>query len=111
MFSVLSPKSGIRDPRLFALLLLSLCLSGFDAAATVQHIAHGVAVEFNPLMRYFLEVGWVSFLLAKVLLTTVGLWVCYVMRHQKLGRWGLWLAAGVYQAVTLYHVYIFTTAY
>ena len=104
-------KSGIQDRRLFALLLFSICLAGFDATATVQHIASGIAVELNPVMRYFINIGWITSFWVKVILTTVGLWICYVTRHRPLGRIGIWFTAIVYQLVALYHIYIFTTAY
>lgn len=111
MFSVSVIKSGIQDGRLFGLVLLCICLSAFDAAATVEHIVHGVAVEFNPLMRYLIEVGWIPFFVAKVAMTTLGLWICYALRHQRLGRLGIWLATGIYQVITIYHIYIFSAAY
>ena len=104
-------KSGIQDRRLFALLVFCICLAGFDATATVNHIASGVAVELNPVMRYFLEIGWITFFWVKVIITTTGLWVCYVTRHRPLGRLGIWLAVGIYQLVAFYHIYIFATEY
>ena len=104
-------KSGIQDRRLFALLLFSICLAGFDATATVNHISSGIAVELNPVMRYFLDIGWITFFWVKVLLTVIGLWICYVTRHKALGRIGIWFTAIIYQFLALYHIYIFATAY
>src|SRR5258708_30655969 len=104
-------KSGIQDRRLFAALVFCICLAGFDATATVQHIASGVAVELNPVMRYFLDKSWITFFWVKVSITTLGLWVCYVTRHRPLGRAGIWFAVIVYQLLALYHIYIFRTEY
>lgn len=111
MFAAPLNKSGIQDRRLFALLVFCICLAGFDATATVQHIASGIAVELNPVMRYFLDKSWIMFFWVKVAITTVGLWICYVTRERPLGRMGIWFTAGIYQLVALYHIYIFATAY
>lgn len=91
--------------------MFCICLAGFDATATVQHIAAGIAVELNPVMRYFLDKGFITFFWVKVFLTTGGLWICYANRHKALGRIGIWLAAILYQLVAIYHIYIFSTAY
>lgn len=98
---------GIQNKSLFAALVLALVLSAFDAVATIQHIAAGVAIEGNPLMKALIRHGDMQFFFAKLLLTAVALWLCYWKREQLLGRFGIWLATACYTLVLIYHLIIY----
>lgn len=101
---------GIQNKSLFAALLFALVLSAFDAVATIQHIAAGVAIEGNPLMKALLQHGDIQFFFAKILLTAFALWLCYWKREQLLGRFGIWLATACYTLVLIYHLIIYRFA-
>lgn len=101
---------GIQHKSLFTALLFALALSAFDAVATVQHIAAGVAIEGNPLMKALLRHGDIQFFFAKLFLTALALWLCYWKREQLLGRFGIWLATTCYSLVMIYHLIIYRFA-
>jgi len=65
---------------LFGVIVLILFLSVIDAMLTVLLINHG-AIEVNPIMAFYLEVGPYTFLFVKYALTSVGLLVIVIFRN------------------------------
>lgn len=86
--------------------LLSLMMSGYDAVATMEHIRHGVAAEGNPLMESLIQKNAVLFFFVKMLLTALGLMVCYSYSHLRTARIGIRFVVGIYSVVCIYHVLI-----
>lgn len=69
------------NPRLVIPILLILLLSMLDAFFTLVLIDNG-AVEINPLMAFYLEVGPGVFLTVKYLLTCLSLFVLLMFSHR-----------------------------
>ena len=65
---------------LFGVIVLILFLSVIDAILTLFLINHG-AIEINPIMAFYLEVGPYTFLFVKYALTSVGLFVLLIFRN------------------------------
>ena len=68
------------SPRIFAIIVVILFLSLFDAVLTLILISHG-AVELNPVMDYFLAKGDMAFLVAKYLLTAVSIVIVVLINY------------------------------
>jgi uncharacterized protein DUF5658 len=101
-------KTGLlfQNSKLFMYVLLSLIMSGYDAVATMEHIRHGVAAEGNPLMDSLIQKNAVLFFFVKMLLTAMGLMVCYSYSHLRTARIGIKFVVGIYSIVCVYHVLI-----
>ncbi|HHP7234413.1 MAG TPA: DUF5658 family protein [Desulfobacterales bacterium] len=69
------------NPRLVIPILLILLLSMLDAFFTLVLIDNG-AVEINPLMAFYLEVGPGVFLTVKYVLTCLSLFVLLMFSHR-----------------------------
>ena len=65
---------------LFAAIVLILFLSVMDAILTMLLVYHG-AVEINPVMAFYLEVGPYTFLLVKYGLTCIGVVTLLLFRN------------------------------
>jgi hypothetical protein len=86
-------------------------MSAFDAMATINHIANGIATEGNPVMNFFLHQGVLTFFLVKTGLTTVALGFFYYWRRRTLSRIGLGIAMVSYYGVMIYHILIYQLMY
>ncbi len=58
------------EPSLFFIAISIALFSCFDAFFTLQLLQQGKAVEANPVMLYFIEMGLYPFLAAKIILTS-----------------------------------------
>lgn len=65
---------------LFAVIVGILFLSVLDAILTLLLISHG-AVEINPVMAFYLDVGPYVFLLVKYALTSAGVLILLIFRN------------------------------
>ena len=74
-----------------------------DAVATLDAIANG-AIEVNPFMRYFLEIGTMEFFVAKMLLVAGGCAILYAARNSTWCVPSLVALNFFYAAVCLYHL-------
>jgi Domain of unknown function (DUF5658) len=101
-------KIGIlfQNSKLFMYVLLSLAMSGYDAVATMEHIGRGVAAEGNPFMESLIQKNAVLFFFVKMVLTAMGLLICYNYSHLRTARLGIRLVVGIYSLVCVYHVLI-----
>ena len=68
------------NPKLFAAIMAILMLSLFDGLLTL-HLVRTGSSELNPLMAYFLQHGPFPFVVAKYLLTSVGVVVLLVFKN------------------------------
>lgn len=102
---------GLRYPmakfRMFLQVILCLVMSGFDAVATVRHITIGIATELNPAMDYFISKDIVLFFWIKILITAVGLMICYQLSKYTIARHALWFFTFVYSVLTAYHYILY----
>lgn len=67
------------------IIVLILLLSVTDAILTLYLISHG-AMELNPIMAYYLEIGDGVFFLVKYLLTAAGVFLLFVFGGGRLLR-------------------------
>jgi hypothetical protein len=86
---------------LFGIIVLILLLSVADAVLTVLLISHG-AVEINPVMAFYLDVGPYTFLFVKYALTSVGLLILLVCRNRFLNSMGITAGAFIYVALAAF---------
>jgi hypothetical protein len=81
-------------------------MSAWDAVATMQHIGRGVALEGNPLMDSLIQRNAVLFFGVKMVVTALGLMVCYSFSHLKTARIGIRFILALYAFVCGYHIAI-----
>jgi hypothetical protein len=96
----------VRDSRSFLCVLAAIIMCAWDAVATMQHIGRGVALEANPLMNSLIQRNAVLFFGVKMVVTALGLMVCYSYSHLKTARVGIRLILGLYAFVCGYHIAI-----
>ena len=72
-------------PKLFAAIAAILMLSIFDALLTLILIHKGSS-ELNPVMAYFLEHGMLPFIIAKYVLTSMGVVILLIFKNIFLRR-------------------------
>ena len=68
------------NQRLFLAITTILILSTLDALLTLVVIQRG-AKELNPVMAYFLEHGTLTFVVAKYVLTSIGVLILLVLKN------------------------------
>ena len=73
------------NQKLFLAITTILILSILDAVLTLIVIQRG-AKELNPVMAYFLEHGTVVFIVAKYLLTSIGVLILLIFKNVFLTR-------------------------
>jgi hypothetical protein len=73
------------NPKLFAAIAAILMLSILDALFTLILIENGSS-ELNPVMAYFLQHGLLSFIVAKYLLTSIGVVILLILKNVFLAR-------------------------
>ena len=78
-----------------------------DLTATLFWINNDLATEANPLMAFFLEISPLLFVIAKLGLSAVGIWILYYFRKTfKDAIFRILLALNlVYIAVFVYHLW------
>lgn len=81
-------------------------MCAWDAVATMQHIGRGVALEANPLMDSLIQRNAVLFFGVKMVVTAMGLMVCYSYSNLKTARFGIRFILGLYAFVCGYHIAI-----
>ena len=79
----------------------------FDLTATLFWINKGLATEANPIMDFFLEYSPLMFVLAKLGLSTAGIYILYFFRKKfKRKVFNVLLALNViYLLVFVYHLW------
>ncbi len=77
-----------------------------DSYFTMVHLQSG-GIELNPVAAFLLTTGRVGFVLAKGLMITIALAVLVLHKNFWLARVGLWVAAGSYTLLNIYHLSLF----
>jgi hypothetical protein len=99
---------------LFGVIVLILFLSVIDAILTLFLISHG-AIELNPVMAFYLDLGPYTFLWVKYALTCVGLMVLLVFHNRFLNSMGikagafLYVALAAFVSVVSWELYLIST--
>jgi hypothetical protein len=89
----------------FAVLWVALMNVG-DAFFTLVHLQAG-GIELNPMAERLLETGRFGFVFWKGVLITGALAVLAMHKNFQLARVGLWVAAGAYTLLNIYHLSLF----
>tara|TARA_R110002020_G_scaffold454533_1_gene670331 strand:- start:5478 stop:5795 length:318 start_codon:yes stop_codon:yes gene_type:complete len=78
----------------------------FDLTATLYWIANDLGHEANPIMGFFLEISPLLFVISKLALSGVGIWILYYFRKTFTRTiFRILLALNlVYIAVFVYHL-------
>ena len=78
-----------------------------DLTATLFWINNNLATEANPIMAFFLEISPLLFVIAKLGLSAVGIWILYYFRKTfKDAIFKILLGLNlVYIAVFVYHLW------
>ena len=92
-------------PLFCAVLWVALMNLG-DSFFTLIHLQAG-GIELNPVAKGLLEMGRWNFVFIKSLLIGLALVVLTVHKNFFLARIGLWMAAGTYTLLVLYHLSLF----
>ena len=74
-----------------------------DSFFTLWHLQSG-GIELNPVAAGLLETGRLGFVLWKSLLIAVALLVLVLHKNFWVARLGLWISAGGYTLLNLYHL-------
>ena len=77
-----------------------------DSYFTMVHLQSG-GIELNPVAGYLLTTGRVGFVLAKAAMISVALVVLLLHKNFWLARVGMWVAAGAYTLLNVYHLSLF----
>ena len=78
-----------------------------DLTATLFWISNDLATEANPIMDFFLEISPLLFVVAKLGLSAVGIWILYYFRKtfkETIFRILLFLNL-IYIAIFVYHLW------
>jgi len=82
-----------------------ITLNLFDASVTLMLIEGNLATEANPLMATaILDWGAVGFMITKILLVSLGMFVLWNRRERRLAALGIACTAAVYVGIGLYHI-------
>jgi uncharacterized protein DUF5658 len=76
-----------------------------DSFFTLLHLQTG-GIELNPFAALLLESGRTGFVVFKSLLIGLPLLVLCLHKNFQLARLGLWIAAGSYTVLFLYHLWL-----
>ena len=87
-------------------LLSLLFLNIIDASATLLWVAGGYAEELNPLLREWISISPLAFVMFKVFLVSAGALLLWRLRSSWLAHFLLWPALAVYIFVVGIHCMI-----
>lgn len=90
------------------LVIFIMAACGLDALFTLVHLDQG-AVEANPFMAMALDRGETLFIVVKIVITVVGVWLLAAHQNFRLGLRGLYLVAGGYLLLLAYHLSLFVS--
>jgi len=68
--------------RVVRLVYILTILIFIDLTATLYWIANDIAHEANPIMNFFLQISPLLFVIAKLGLSAVGIWILYFFRKR-----------------------------
>ncbi len=88
---------------IFLLVLLNLV----DLCVTLYGVSNGVAKEVNPFMDYFLQKGYVYFILVKLMGVAFAAAVFWKLRDKLATQIAISVCLGVYISLNLYFCWFF----
>jgi hypothetical protein len=94
----------IYSPQLLLMLLLLLILNISDCYLTLILITENVAVEVNPIMSFYLKLGNISFLSAKLFFTIVPLFTFCICKNFSITKASLITAIIIYLSLIMYEL-------
>jgi len=99
-------------PSLLIGILIVLCLSLVDAALTLLLLDRG-AVELNPLMKFYIELGPGTFVIVKYGLTALGLFIIVILNaiisaRYRIGLFVIPFCALMFGSVIIWELYLLT---
>lgn len=92
--------------RLWAVVLWVTLMNLGDTFFTLVHLQSG-GIELNPVAKALLGTGREGFVFTKALLIGLALCVLAVHKNFFLARVGLWISAGTYTLLVIYHLSLF----
>ena len=90
---------------------LLFVLNLLDALLTIVWVRSGVATEGNHLMAKLLDIGDLTFLVAKISIGTVAAIVLLKWGYMRLAKYGLSVALAVYISLMGIHLFTGLTAF
>ncbi len=87
------------------LALMVFTASALDAWLTLLYLAQG-GQEANPFMAFVLQYGAVAFVVVKMALTGLGVWLLAAHQQFALARKGLQAVAAMYLLLMGYHLWL-----
>ncbi len=94
------------NPRVVLAVVWVALMNVGDSFFTLMHLQGG-GIELNPVAAELLRTGRLGFVFWKSLLIAIALLVLVQHKNFWLARAGLWLAAGAYTLLNLYHLSLF----
>tara|TARA_R110000824_G_scaffold25224_2_gene88059 strand:+ start:576 stop:872 length:297 start_codon:yes stop_codon:yes gene_type:complete len=83
-------------------IILLLLLNIVDATVTIIVIDAGIAKEANPIMDYFLNLGFLPFLMVKLSVVSFASYIFWKYRQRKGAVIGIILSLILYISLSLY---------
>jgi hypothetical protein len=96
--------SGLRVTPLKVVVASILVMNLVDAAFTIGWTSAGLATEANPLLDDVLARSPVLFMIAKLALVSLGIFLLFRLRRRRLALAGLVACSCVYASLLVYHV-------
>ena len=87
-------------------IILLLLLNIVDATVTIVVIDAGIAEEINPIMDFFLQMGYIHFLLVKFVAVSLASYVFWHFRDRKSATIGMVLSLCLYICLVLYFCFV-----
>lgn len=81
-----------------------LFLNLLDGLFTLTFLQLGVAQEANPLMRLAYEASPLSFMVLKLGVVNLGVWVLCMHQDSRLAQVAMKIAVGVYAVIVTWHL-------
>ncbi len=83
-------------------IIVLFILNIIDAITTIALIHLGLAIEINPLMSYFLELGYIPFLVVKMSAIFMSCYIFWKFKGEKLTTIGITMSLLVYFSLVTY---------
>tara|TARA_B100000513_G_C11783116_1_gene145561 strand:+ start:66 stop:380 length:315 start_codon:yes stop_codon:yes gene_type:complete len=90
------------------LLISTLLFNLIDIIVSINIIHYGEIEEGNPVMKQFLNLGVIPFILAKVILVGGGCTILWCHRDRILARAGIYIVFSYYLFLMVYFYYMWS---
>lgn len=99
-----SPRHARFDRVQFGLLATLLILNLLDGMLTLISVLSGFATEANPLMNELIARGPVSFMIGKLLVVSLSIWLLWRVRRARASMVAAGAACGLYGLILVWHI-------